>query len=283
MKKDVLKKDHKEDIELWEDNPDLMGDLTSLWKANEGNENSFENMNHIWKNFELFYNCYDKEKSKKNPELSNWVRLYRVLIEDGRLGGIYYCKGMKGAWFSRRSTNYLNNNDFMSLCQLKSDNLINELKYKVKKRIPKTDTKINDNNFSTESHLKLWLLIKVLNAQNKLLSFYDGRSTENGEGNGLASYDEYSKNKLNSNLPFTLGNSICGYAVKRFSYIEYTDNSWWGDPIAFDTVIGDTISFDAFNDRNKVPISPEKVAEMDAIIQKLLDEFYLCKSSSPAQ
>ncbi|MCL2650236.1 MAG: DUF262 domain-containing protein [Candidatus Azobacteroides sp.] len=278
QKKDILKKIHKEDIEIWEDNPDLMGYLTPLWNANADRDDSYANMKHIWDNFELLYNCYDKNEAKKHPELCNWVRLYRILTESGRLGGIYRAAGMKGAWFSWKSDSYLNDKDFMSLCKLNNFDLINEIKNRVKSKIPKTDTAIDDTNFSAEQHLKLWLLTKVLHANAKLLAFYDGRSTENGEGNGLASYDDCTKNKLNSDLPFTLGNSICGYAVKRYSYIEYaTDDNWWQnkyDEMAFDCSIGEVITGNEFNNRLTTKIAQEKIDNINDKIKTLIDSFY---------
>ncbi|KAA6325819.1 hypothetical protein EZS27_025009 [termite gut metagenome] len=127
--------------------------------------------------------------------------------------------------------------------------------------------------------MKAWLLIKVLSAEhnNKLLSFYDGRGTENGGGNGLASYDECGKNKLNEDLPFSLGNSICGFAVKRLSYIEYA--TWaWAHADCFDTICYNSFSREDFDNSKKedspIPILPEKIAEIDTLIQTLLNDFY---------
>jgi hypothetical protein len=277
-KKDALKKDHKEDIEHWEDNIDLMGDLTPLWKANEGNENSFENMNHIWDIFELLYNCYDERKSKENPELSNWVRLYRVLIEKIRIGHISNTSGMKGAWFSWSDKNdkeyftYLTNNDFLCLLKIEKDRLLNEIQNRVKDKISKSEIEElkDDDNFSAEKHLKIWMLLKVLYAKDKLLAFLDG--------NGLASYDDCKKNKLDEKLPFSLGNSICGYPVKRYSSIKYaTNDNYWknkSDIIAFDCSIGEILSVDEFAKRKEKPIPEEKIKAIDKIIKELLDEFY---------
>jgi hypothetical protein len=124
----------------------------------------------------------------------------------------------------------------------------------------------------------LWLFVKVLNveADKKLLAFYDGRGTENGEGNGLGSYKECDKNKLNKNLPFSLGNSICGYAVKRRSYLEYNnDGNSWNDERIFHKPIGEIISFDDFNNMKQTPIAKNKIEELDKKIQKLWDNFYM--------
>lgn len=277
QKKDVLKK-KTEDVELWEDNPDLMGDLTPLWIANTDREDSYANMKQIWDNFELLYNCCNESEAMKKPELSNWVRFYRVLTESDRLRGIYRAKYMKGAWFSKKTYNYLNNKDFMSLCKLNNFDLIKEIKNRIKSKIPQTDTVIDDTNFSAEQHLKLWLLIKVLYANTRLLAFWEGRGTENGEGNGLASYDDCAKNKLNSELPFSLGNSICGYAVKGRNRIEYANgDDWWqnkNNQMAFDCSIGEVITENEFRNRDTTKISQEKINNINDKIKNLLDSFY---------
>jgi uncharacterized protein with ParB-like and HNH nuclease domain len=276
QKKDVLKKEHKADVELWEDNLDLMGDLTPLWKANESREDTFENMKSIWENFELLYNCYCEGKSKCNSVLSNWVRLYRVLIEDVRIGHINRTSGMDGAWFSRPGItdntylNYLKNNKFIML--LNRRDIIGEIKNEIRRILLKEDLIVSKENFSARKHLKTWLLLKTLYAEQNaiLLSFWDGY--------GLASYADCEKNKINPELEFSLGNSICGYAVKygfgRGNLISYANQKWWGNPIAFDTIINNSISYDEFANRNDQSISHEKIAETDKKIQELIDKFY---------
>jgi hypothetical protein len=57
--------------------------------------------------------------------------------------------------------------------------------------------------------LKLWLTAKVLWAEKYglLLSYWDGA--------GIAAWDDCQKNKIDPELPFTLANSHCGYAICR--------------------------------------------------------------------
>ena len=283
IKKAVLKKDHKAEVEEWEDHIDLMGDLTPLWKANEGRENTFENIHAIYNTFELLYNCYDETEAKKHPVLSNYVRLYRVLVENSRLTKTPYTRGIQGAWFSWKNQednsyfNYLRNDNYIFLLQYSEDEILVKLKEKIKEKIKKEDLSLNDSTFDPKQHLKLWLLVKVLNveADKKLLAFYDGRGTKNGEGNGLASHEECDDNKLNKNLPFSLGNSICGYAVKKFSYLKYNNGNLWKEERIFDKPIGETISFDEFQNREQTPIAENKIKELDERIKKLLDEFYI--------
>ena len=278
--KNVLKQQYKLEIEHWEDHIDLMGDLTPLWEANESREYTYNNLKEVYDNFELLYNCYDEGKSEENPILSNYVRLYRALSEKERLTKPYNTSGMKGAWFSWIDSNdngyfsYLKDEYFLSLFRTEKGLILSSVKSKIKGILPQEVTFLNDENFNAINHLKIWLLIKVLKAEKdqKLLAFYDGRGGITN-GNGFASYDDSSKNKLNKELPFSIGNSICGYAVKKLSYLEYATNSW-GDQSCFDTIIGNSITKDEFEKRETNPISEEKIAEIDEEIQSLLEGFY---------
>jgi len=289
--KDILRQEYKSEIESWEDNEDLMGDLTPIWQANKSRDNSYENLKQIWDTFSVIYNCYDKNWSENNAILSNYVRLYRVLIEPQRIGRIPITRDMHGLWFSTHAKqnanyfNYLSSEAFLSLLKTKNDFLIEVIKGRIRELIPQENTDINEHNFTSENHLKIWILLKVLYAEKKnvCLSFYDGRgsgenSLENNLGNGLASYDDMKKNMLNNELPFSLGNSICGYAVKIKSRIIYADQEWWLKPLAFDTVIGDSITLDDFNPHRdnigKRTIDPEKIHATDEEIKSLIDTFY---------
>jgi hypothetical protein len=288
--KDILKEGHKEEVEKWEDHPDLMGDLTPLWTANEGRENTYDNISSIYNTFDLLYHCYDEEWCEQHDGnikiLSNYVRLYKVLIENTRLTKPYYTNGMHGTWFSWKSANdnsyfqYLENDGFLCLLKHNSDEVFSELKEKIKAQLKKEDVLFDEKKFSAKEYLKAWLLIKVLYAEQKntLLAFYDGRGTENGKGNGLACYEECNKNKLNDSLPFSLGNSICGFAVKRYSYIEYANGDSWGNIDCFNTILDNSFSREDFENSkrrdNPLPILPEKIAEIDKRIQALLNDFY---------
>jgi hypothetical protein len=277
--KDILKVKQKIIVEEWENHPDLMGDLSPLWNANSGRENNYENLLQIWEMFSNLYNCYDENWSKNDAILSNYVRLFRVLIEqEYRIGHINRTSGMVGAWFSKKNPNkkendyfkYLENNYFLSL--LKATDIISELKANVKTLLPKKDILLSDETFTAEKHLKAWFLIKTLNAarHNNLLSFYE----ENGE----ASYENCDDNKLNANLIFSLGNSICGYAVKSGfgsgNYIRYTGSENWDNECILDKIIGITISFDEFKNRQETPIPLAKIVKINEEIEILINEFY---------
>lgn len=279
--KDTLRKDHKSDIETWEDHTELMGDLTPLRKSNKGRENSFENLQQIWNTFVKLYKCYSEieVKSHSIQMLSNYVRLYRVLIGYPGIGHIERTSRMQGSWFTRKDQNcidyfkYLNDSEFQTLWLLQeTETVLTEVKKRVRALLPKADMDLNDENFSAGRHLKAWLFLKVLYAERKnvALSFWDR--------NGIASYIDVRSNKLNTDLPFSLANSICGYAIKsgrggnRIDYCEAQD--FWGNPMCFDTPIGDHISLADFNARKTKPIQEEVIERIGKQIKLILDDFY---------
>ncbi|MBL1408701.1 DUF262 domain-containing protein [Sphingobacterium faecale] len=279
--KRLLKKEHKSEVEYWEDHSDLMGDLTPLWIANEGREYSYNYLEEVYNTFELLYNCYDPDRSQNTSTLSNYVRLYRVLTENSRLTKPYNTRGMQGAWFSWKNQedlsyfNYLKDDFYVCLFSLNNEQeIIETLKNRIRELLPITETIITDENFTAIRHLKIWLLVKVLKAEKEqlLLAFCDGRGGLK-DGNGLASYDDCNKNKLNQDQPFSIGNSICGYAVKKLSYIEYA-KSCWGQQDCFDTSVGNSITLLEFESRNTITIAVEKIQSTDQEIQNLINDFY---------
>lgn len=278
--KNRLKQDYKSEIENWEDHIDLMGNLSPIWEANKEREKSYENLVVTYNNFESFYDCYVEKKSINKANLSNYFRLYRLFADKERLGKPYNTAGMKGAWFSWISSSdieyfeYLKDPYFLFLLKI-DDNLkiINNIKTKIKEL--HSNNKLTEENFTAVEHLKLWMLVKVIKAEkeNVLLSFWDGKGSEQNDGNGFASYNDFEKNKINKNLPLTIGNSICGYAVKKVSRIDYA-TKFWGHQNCFDTIIGSYISLQEFQKRETDPISAETIKKIDIEIENLLADFY---------
>lgn len=280
--KDTLRKDHKAEIEAWENHSDMMGDLKPIWSANKGQENSFDNLQQIWNMFDLLHKCYDNKKVNELTcqVLSNYVRLYRVVINCPEISHIKQTAGINGVKFSWRDPTsnyylkYLKDNEFKSLWTLQDqETVLNEIKARLRRLLPRTSVELNSETFNAVKHLKAWLLLKVLSAEanNAALSFYDR--------NGIASYEDYKRNKLNRDLPFSLANSICGYAKKRgrksYSRIDYCDNKdYWGSTVCLDTPVGDIITLSDFKARVSMPISIEAIDNVGKQIQILLDRFY---------
>jgi len=274
--KNLLKENHKIEIELWEDNDELYGDLSVLWSVNGDDDVVYSKIKQYYQTFETLSNCYIENEAKKNPILSNYFRLYKLLIGYPAIGHIDYCSSdMEGAWFSWRNIDsdtflgYLSDIKITSLLRFTIPELIDELEKRIKFIVNKNSlTEINKDDFSASKHLKLWLIIKVLycNSINQLLGFYDG--------NGIASYKDCKLNKLNPEMEFSLANSICGYAIKNpANRIDYTNQNHWSKAYAIDTIIGESISYIEFRNRKEKPISKEKIESVSVIINRLFHSF----------
>ena len=128
---------------------------------------------------------------------------------------------MNGAWFSWREEDpvyfyYLLDPALVRVLRADSkEELLSLLKEEVRKSVLKSGIvnnnlpNIDDENFRSIPYLKLWLTAKVLWAEKYglLLSYWDGA--------GIAAWDDCQKNKIDTELPFTLANSHCGYAICR--------------------------------------------------------------------
>lgn len=230
----------------WEDNDDMMGDLSIIWKTLESSCN-WDDAQKVYNTFNLLLKCFCNwtfVKDTNNPliyNIANYYRLFRVLRGYCAPGHIDYTKNMNGAWFSYREEEpsyfkYLLDPALTHILRANSkDELLSILKKEVRKAVLKSGIvnnnlpNINDDNFSSISYLKLWLTAKVLWAEKYglLLSYWDG--------SGIAAWDDCQKNKIDTELPFTLANSHCGYAIcrpaNRIAYVskENIDKEEWFD------------------------------------------------------
>lgn len=210
----------------WEDNKDMMGDLSIIWNT-LGSSLNWNDAQKVYNTFNLLLKCFCNEnyvRETNNPlefNIANYYRLFRVLKGCYAPGHIDYTKNMNGAWFSRREEDpvyfrYLIVDGLA--CVLKADSkedLLSLLKEEVRKSVLTSGIvnnnlpNIDDENFSSIPYLKLWLTAKTLWAEKYglLLSYWDGA--------GIAAWDDCQKNKIAPELPFTLANSHCGYAICR--------------------------------------------------------------------
>lgn len=212
----------------WEDNIDLMGDLSILWKAIDSSS-QWDEIQKVYNHFNFLLKCFcpENEKIVRNTNdpmtfnIANYYRLFRVLRGYYAPGHIDYTKNMNGAWFSWREEHpvyfyYLLDPALMRVLKADSkEELLLFLKEEVRKSVLKSGIvnnnlpNIDDDNFKSIPYLKLWLTAKVLWAEKYglLLSYWDGA--------GIAAWDDCQKNKIDPELPFTLANSHCGYAICR--------------------------------------------------------------------
>lgn len=276
--KDILKKDHRDEIETWEDHNELNGDLNILWQVNGHNILNYDSISQYYQSFRTLSDSLVEEKSKSNPIISNYFRLYKLLIGHPAIGHIDYCSwDMEGAWFSWRDVRsndylkYLSDEKIISLIKIDPSQLSDELANRIRSIVIENSLiEINDSNFNVANHLKTWLFVKVLqaNSKNELLSFNDG--------SGIASYINCNQNKLNRDMEFSIANSICGYAIRNpANRIDYANQESWGKDNAIDTIIGNSISYTEFQNRKITPISKEKIKCIEEKIDDLVKSFLL--------
>ena len=252
-------KEKEQKLWEWEDNKDIMGDLSIIWKVLNQNVN-WTDAEKVYKNYNILLNCFcDKEYVRKENNstlinLANYYRLFRVLRGYYAPGHIDYTKNMNGAWFSKRVElpvyfHYMLDPAFAHVL---SANNIEEMLLRIKIEVRKSVLKsgivenfvpcINDDNFNSISYLKLWLTSKVLWAEKYglLLSYHDGA--------GIAAWDDCQKNKIDVDLPFSVANSHCGYAVCRpANRIAYVANENKDKEEFFDTMISVNKTIDEVN------------------------------------
>lgn len=228
FKKNLISKDAEKENEVlkWEDNIDMMGDLSIISKALDVSI-QWDAAQKVYNNFNLLLKCFCNEEYVRNSgdpltfNIANYYRLFRVLRGYLAPGHIDYTKNMNGAWFSWRAEYplyfyYLLDPALVRVLRSESnEDLLACLKKEVRKSILKSGIvsnnlpNIHDGNFSSIVYLKLWLIAKVLWAEKYglLLSYWDGA--------GIAAWNDCQKNKIDMELPFTLANSHCGYAICR--------------------------------------------------------------------
>ena len=243
----------------WEDNKDIMGDLSIIWKVLDQNVN-WTDAEKVYTNYNILLNCFcDEEYVRKenNPiltNLANYYRLFRVLRGYYAPGHIDYTKNMNGAWFSWREEHpaYFHYMLDPALVRVLGASNIEEMLLRIKNEVRKSVLKsgivenyvpcINDDNFKSISYLKLWLTSKVLWAEkyDLLLSYYDGA--------GIAAWDDCQRNKIDVDLPFSVANSHCGYAICRpANRIAYVANDKKDKEEYFDTMISVNKTIDEVN------------------------------------
>ncbi len=241
FKKNLISKDAEKENEVlkWEDNIDMMGDLSIISKALDVSI-QWDAAQKVYNNFNLLLKCFCNEeeyvRNSGDPltfNIANYYRLFRVLRGYLAPGHIDYTKNMNGARFSWRDEYplyfyYLLDPALVRVLRSESnEDLLACLKKEVRKSILKSGIvsnnlpNIHDGNFSSIVYLKLWLIAKVLWAEKYglLLSYWDGA--------GIAAWNDCQKNKIDIELPFTLANSHCGYAIcrpaNRIAYVAKKD------------------------------------------------------------
>jgi len=229
--KKKLKETNKQEIESWENHNDVKGDLSFLWKSLNNKEISFELAKHVWIQFEKLQSSL-KESTVYDNKTSNNFRLFLVLINSSKICHIPRCNGINGVIFSRtdRKSNfdYFFDENFLKLIASKS--LDKYFKNFIKTKLQEMNifNYFKDStSYDSSLMLKIWLILKTIIANNNncLLSFYDD--------NGISIYENFEYNRYSKNYDYSLGNYICGYAIKsgfgKESYCWYANIERWNN------------------------------------------------------
>lgn len=276
--KDRLKLEHNEEINKWEDYEDFMGDLSILLKIYLCNDScneiqklkvetdyNIEELKRIFGNYEKTIGVLKNKGNENYIKLSNLFRLFRLFSGIVNIGHIKGTSGIAGVKFSTFNRNHFDNLDFIKL--IKNNNLekycIQYIRVKIK------EEEIFDlANYSAYKFIKSWLTLKVFHANEtpKILAYYEGKNT------GVAAYWDIETNRLTSEYEFSLGNSICGFAVRsgfgRPSKIHYTSNDFWLSPKIIDTTFAG-IEYQNFEDDKKV--TKEEIEKNQDDINSIID------------
>lgn len=251
--KDKLRNKNPENdtmLKEWEDHPDFMGDLSILLKSYllEDKENNtpeldinkeydFAELSRIMENYKAVIDPLRTGEVNDNA-LFNIFRLFRIYAGINKIKCFYRCNNLQGVTFSQHNRNHLVREPICSFLQLlRSDDIFKFCHEFIKTAINDEQVfYLNDENFSSPKLVKAWLALKVFGANkvNKKLELYDGNET------GVSAYDKCNQNKIFTNLPFSLENAICGFAVKSgggSSYVHYTNSlpNYWCQPNIIDT------------------------------------------------
>jgi len=265
-----LKKSDRAKVEEWEDHPDFMGDLSFLFSIHaNANENKIAILE---KYYQSYQNTVDlvRSKIKDKPLLSNYFRLFRLYAGCNKVGHISYTSGMEGVRFSTINREHLKKDEFKKLLEYDENEMINYCKNYIKSKISEQNILNVDKegNYTVENFIKCWMTLKVFNAEmvfkegDHPIQFWDGNET------GVAAYYDKDKNTAIKNLPFSLENSYCGFAVKSGggggNYISYVTNQkeWLLKPFVINT------PFAGFEDGKS---DEEKIKENKKRIYQIID------------
>ncbi|RLD62780.1 MAG: hypothetical protein DRJ01_05435 [Bacteroidetes bacterium] len=278
--KDELKEEYQTEIEYWEDEDDFAGDISPILTMcsvnSESKEISIINSTDIkFDKLKSFFNNYLKLKNSfktdepNNYEISNYYRLYRLLIGCTKVGHIYNASSeMEGVCFSKYNLEHLNKIEFYKLCINEFNNYNNIFINKIKFTLSKINKIQNINELTI-----YWFILKVLIAnENKILiADYDG--------NGVGGYCNLDDNKISKDLPLSFGNIKCGYIIKpafgKGNRVGYSDKNSWNNKTCLDNPLIN-IDFELFyenkllnDDKNKLE---KQINESNVCINKILQK-----------
>jgi hypothetical protein len=268
--KEKLKKENSLLIESIEDHQDFMGDISFFLFEVHKSEIKI-NCLFLETYFKNYINTIDRIRSQdgKKPLLVNYIRLLLLLNNCNKVAHIERSSwSLEGVSFSSIQNRFhLKKTDFKKLCSMQNDEelLIEYCKERILVKINK-DEIFDLLIFTTEKFIKSWLILKVANAEkgNHCLAFYDGNET------GVAAYLNKDHNRLLETEEFSLGNSICGFAVKSGrggeGRVDYTYNELWLKPDIIDSPFADIAFEKEKRIQEQIQLNGKKIDELKKLI-----------------
>lgn len=248
------------DIEKIEDNEYLMGDLTLLRMNSDDNCSV---INTRWENLQKICNALDCNIKEDDYEFSNWFRLYCVVFDISNIGHISNCTWeLEGCYFSEKKNNpfWIESKDIYDL--LGHDDILSEIKKKVKEAVGQFIDKPNDH----KELIKSWLVLKTIKATHnkKLLSYFNNRA--------LSAYKTLGQNYIDkSYITFNWGNVLCGNSYS-YGVLPARDNSNWNKEENLDSPLSSINYIGNYFDR-KTTINNNDIKKYDNEIKLLIDKF----------
>ena len=213
--------------------PAIQFDLSVLWSGlgkGEWDQAAYELVQLRFNHLKLLYTCLTDENNQWSV-LSNFYRLYRFLCGwNAGVGHIYYhtwdasgfCFGQYS--YSDVYTKEYKDERFIRL--LNSPDILSSLEDLIKEQYSESDIAMSRDTFSPERYLRIWLLLKVLiaNESKEKITYWADRA--------IGCYNGADDNRINENHEFSISNSCAGYIYR--DGVRYADKNGHLNPVLLD-------------------------------------------------
>ena len=213
--------------------PAIQFDLSVLWSGlgkGEWDQAAYALVQLRFNHLKLLYTCLTDENNQWSV-LSNFYRLYRFLCGwNAGVGHIYYhtwdasgfCFGQYS--YSDVYTKEYKDERFIRL--LNSPDILSSLEDLIKEQYSESDIAMSRDTFSPERYLRIWLLLKVLiaNESKEKITYWADRA--------IGCYNGADDNRINENHEFSISNSCAGYIYR--DGVRYADKNGHLNPVLLD-------------------------------------------------
>ena len=213
--------------------PAIQFDLSVLWSGlekGEWDQAAYEQVRSRFDHLKLLYSCLT-DKDNQCTALSNFYRLYRFLCGwNAGVGHIYYhtwdASGFYFGHYSYNDVYFKEYKDERFIRLLDSPDILSSLEDLIKKQYSVSDIEMSRDSFSPERYLCIWLLLKVLiaNESKEKIKCWTDRA--------IGCYNRADDNRINENREFSISNSCAGYIYR--DGVRYADKNGHLNPVLLD-------------------------------------------------